>query len=84
MAKFKVGDKVVGNKEASGRYLITKTGWVGTVVEIWDDGKLVVDKAEQEKFKEYCRKKIELLEGSNFDEDIFEKAWKATRKWFDF
>lgn len=32
MAKFKVGDKVIGNKSASEKYGITRYGWVGIVV----------------------------------------------------
>lgn len=36
--KFKVGDKVIGRKEASGEYGITKEGWIGTVTEINHDG----------------------------------------------
>lgn len=36
MAKFKVGDKVVGNEKAN-RYGITNQGWVGYVVSVGDD-----------------------------------------------
>jgi len=36
--KFKVGDKVIGNKKANDRYTITKEGWRGTVTEVYDDG----------------------------------------------
>lgn len=32
--KFKVGDKIIGNKEASKHYGITITGWIGEVLEI--------------------------------------------------
>ena len=34
MSKFKVGDTVIGNEKASGRYSITGKGWKGTVTEI--------------------------------------------------
>ena len=34
MAKFSVGDIVVGNSRASNHYSITRTGWVGTVRDI--------------------------------------------------
>lgn len=32
--KFKIGDIIIGKKEASGRYGITKKGWKGKIVEI--------------------------------------------------
>lgn len=35
--KFKVGDKVVGNKKASANYSITREGWRGTVFEVPPD-----------------------------------------------
>lgn len=38
MTKFKVGDKVVGNAEASKRYSITREGWRGTVVQVYLSG----------------------------------------------
>ncbi|MBR0340781.1 MAG: hypothetical protein IJH64_00750 [Oscillospiraceae bacterium] len=34
--KFKVGDKIVGNKKASARYGYTKEGWIGRVTEVYD------------------------------------------------
>lgn len=34
--KFKVGDKVIGNKKAEGRYNITTEGWIGTVTEVYE------------------------------------------------
>lgn len=34
MSKFSVGDTVIGNEKASGRYSITGKGWKGTVTEI--------------------------------------------------
>ena len=37
MAKFKVGDKVIANKKASKRYVLTKEGWVGTVEKVGKD-----------------------------------------------
>lgn len=41
MAKFKVGDKVVGNEKAN-RYGITDQGWIGYVVHVGDDDKIGV------------------------------------------
>ena len=38
MSKFNVGDRVVGNKLASGRYIITKEGYTGTVTKLVSDG----------------------------------------------
>jgi len=35
--KFKVGDKVIGNKEASKIYSITREGWAGAVVSAHDN-----------------------------------------------
>lgn len=35
--KFKVGDKVIGNKKANDLYVITKEGWAGTVVKVEND-----------------------------------------------
>lgn len=32
--KFKVGDKVIGNKMADSQYSITKEGWIGTVTSV--------------------------------------------------
>lgn len=36
--KYKVGDKVIANKKASERYVITKEGWIGTVEKVGKDG----------------------------------------------
>ena len=36
--KFKVGDRVVGNDAASDKYSITKSGWIGEVVSVDEDG----------------------------------------------
>lgn len=47
MAKFKVGDKVVGNEKAN-RYGITDQGWVGYVVHVSDDDKIGVLEALNE------------------------------------
>lgn len=33
-SKFKVGDKVIGNKKASEAYTVTREGWIGEVIEI--------------------------------------------------
>lgn len=38
MAKFKVGDMVVGNKQADKKYTVTTKGWVGTVIYVYDSG----------------------------------------------
>lgn len=38
MHKFKVGDWVIGNKEANAHYCVTAEGWVGKVVHVSDDG----------------------------------------------
>lgn len=38
MARFKVGDKVVGNDNANREYGITTTGWKGIVKEVREDG----------------------------------------------
>lgn len=35
--KFKVGDKVVGNKKAGKRYRITRQGWTGVVTKVYED-----------------------------------------------
>lgn len=37
MSKFKVGDRVIGNKEASEWYSITVEGWIGTVESVRED-----------------------------------------------
>lgn len=39
---FKVGDKVIGRKEASNEYDITREGWIGKVTEICNDGSIYV------------------------------------------
>jgi hypothetical protein len=36
--KFKVGDKVIANKKANKRYVITKEGWIGTVTATKKNG----------------------------------------------
>lgn len=41
--KFKVGDKVIGNKAASGRYGYTKEGWIGTVTKVFETPKHAED-----------------------------------------
>ncbi len=49
MAKFKVGDKVVGNEKAN-RYGITDQGWIGYVVYVGDDDQIGVwETLEEEK-----------------------------------
>ena len=40
--KFKVGDKVIGNKEANLHYGITKEGWIGEVTKTYDNGNIKV------------------------------------------
>lgn len=35
--KFKVGDNVIGNEDASSHYTITNKGWIGKVISIDDD-----------------------------------------------
>ena len=40
--KFKVGDKVIGNKEANLHYGITKEGWIGEVTKTYDNGNINV------------------------------------------
>ena len=42
MAKFKVGDKIIGNAQASKHYSYTVTGWIGTVVNVSADGEIQV------------------------------------------
>lgn len=37
VTKFKVGDIVIGSEKAN-CYRFTKTGWVGKVVKLYDDG----------------------------------------------
>ena len=32
--KFKVGDKVIGNKKATDKYCVTREGWIGTVTSV--------------------------------------------------
>lgn len=34
--KFKVGDKIIGNKKASDRYGFTREGWIGRVTKVFD------------------------------------------------
>lgn len=41
MAKFKIGDCVIGNKEAK-RYGVTGTGWIGYVVAVHENGEIRV------------------------------------------
>lgn len=40
--KFKIGDIVIGNEKADECYSITKKGWVGTVVNIFDESLIEV------------------------------------------
>lgn len=40
MSKFKVGDIVVGNREASKHYGITKEGWKGRVIGVLENGRI--------------------------------------------
>ena len=43
MSKFKVGDTVIGNEKASGRYSITVKGWKGTVSKITGENTFVAN-----------------------------------------
>lgn len=36
--KYEVGDVIVGNENANGRYFVTKKGWVGIVVAAYREG----------------------------------------------
>lgn len=36
--KFKVGDRVIGNDAANEKYAITKSGWIGEVLSVDEDG----------------------------------------------
>lgn len=47
MRKFKVGDIVVGNREASKHYAITQEGWKGKITEVWDDDKIRVEELSE-------------------------------------
>lgn len=40
--KFKVGDRVVGNSKANAYYGLTKKGWKGYVVKVYDHSKISV------------------------------------------
>jgi hypothetical protein len=57
MAKFKVGDLVIGNKKAS-CYGITGTGWIGTVIAVYGDDDIEVKNDESGNFR---------VEASRFD-----------------
>jgi hypothetical protein len=43
---FKIGDIVIGKKEASSIYRYTKEGWIGKVVNIVDENKIEVKSEE--------------------------------------
>ena len=68
MSKFKVGDTVIGNEKASGRYSITGKGWKGTVTEItgvnhfeavhFDDEYFDLEDEYFDLFKSSCTSKI--------------------------
>lgn len=45
-AKFKVGDRVIGNDQADKHYSIATQGWVGTVVAVYPDGTIDVKGAD--------------------------------------
>lgn len=63
MAKFKVGDKVIGNEDAK-RYTVTDTDWIGTVIAVYGDEEIVVKKKgtiAEFKVKSSC---FDLYEGS--------------------
>lgn len=34
MGKFRVGDIVIGNAQATDRYVVTTKGWLGIVIEV--------------------------------------------------
>lgn len=50
--KFKVGDRIIGNKEASKHYYITKEGWRGTVRKVEGDC-IIVNVNEGGKIRTY-------------------------------
>lgn len=42
--KYKVGDVIIGNEKADGRYMVTKEGWTGIVTNVYEDhGEWVID-----------------------------------------
>lgn len=44
LPKYKVGDVIIGNEKADGRYLVIKKGWTGIVTNVYaDDGECVID-----------------------------------------
>lgn len=69
-AKFKVGDKVIGNSKANVRYRFTREGWIGRVVEVGnvssdpEDGVVVQAVGGGAKFS-VSSKCFDLYEGEN-------------------
>lgn len=59
--KFKVGDKVIGNEKANDNYGITGKGWIGYVIEIFEDGQIRVSEEATDKH------------GYTVDPDCFDK-----------
>ena len=37
MAKFKIGDRVIGNDKATEKYAVTKKDWVGIIIDVHDN-----------------------------------------------
>ena len=66
---FNVGDRVVGNHHARGNYSITTEGWIGTVVEVADDGEIIQVQGDDDGDKfgvlAYC---FDLYECASVDE----------------
>lgn len=68
--KFKVGDKVVGNKKASANYSITREGWRGTVFEVPPDEDFIWVRSENGDSHFYVRT-------SSFDLLTEPKGWNG-------
>lgn len=73
-SKLKVGDKVIGNEKAGERYSITTEGWIGTVVEVRENGKIDVEGKGLSKSEVV----FDRLEDACFDlyEEKKEKGWR--------
>lgn len=56
MSKFKVGDKVIGNEKAGKRYAVTGKGYIGTVLNVFDNMLLISasDECDSYKVNECC------------------------------
>jgi hypothetical protein len=73
--KFQIGDYVIGTKEATAHYAITKEGWTGQITEIRKYTIMVYgkDNCDRDRWFEVEPKYFESCDSQNFNQNEFQQ-----------